>query len=191
MTNQIVKYDEQAAKSDLYRDLEALIKRYKSKFPDSTTLLDWIIGYSMHHLEMRDTIKSNYCDSYADLYIQYAKTNLNPHGFFGKYLIDYTSMELWIKQHPSWKKAVALIPHITANLLNESVIKVFKHAEQEGDVKTITNTVMKMLDLQFKTEKDSGISRNAADKTLQAQKTGDTSEISDTELESMKQYVNT
>lgn len=102
------------------------------------------------------SIITEYDPSFCDLYIEYAKTYANPDGFWGKYNIDESMKDVWIKSYPEFKQTVALIPNITINVLNESIQKVFELAVKTSDTRTVTQMVLKMLEFNFKVSKEGG-----------------------------------
>ena len=102
----------------------------------------------------KSNIISDYKPEFCDWYIAYAKENLNPDGFWGKHNIDESMKETWIKLYPEFKKTVALVPNITTDCLNQLLGNILTAAKAIGDVKTITQVVMKALD--FKNTKEAG-----------------------------------
>lgn len=135
-----------------------------------------------------DFIKTEYDPKFCQLYIEYAEQNINPDGFWGKYKIDESLKKLWIDKYPDFKKTVALIPHITAHILNESVASILHIADKLQDFKTRSQIVMKMYDTYYKSEKDTGMLKDKGQNIREAKKT-DIGNISDDDFENMQNYV--
>jgi len=134
-------------------------------------------------------IKTDYEPIFCDLYIEYAREFINPDGFWGKYNIDESMKEIWIKEYPDFKKAVALIPNITIDVLNQGVKKVLEGAAAHGDIKTITQIMLKMIDFQFRTGKESGDIKDKARTNKMAKDSSDLSMDADDE-DSARDFMN-
>jgi hypothetical protein len=177
-------------KQHLLNDINILINKYKNHIATSE-LVELAITYILQALKIDNYVRTEYLEIYPALFIQYAQTNLNPMGFYGKYLIDYSINDTWIKRYPEWKKTIALIPHITSHLLNESLSSVFAHAQKQDDIKTVTSLVMRMLDLQFRIDRDTGVTKDSGEKTKVARAAGDTTNVSVQDINDLEAFLDT
>jgi hypothetical protein len=133
-------------------------------------------------------IITEYDPKYCDLYIEYAKCNMNPDGFWGKYMIDESVKNIWTNQYPEFKRTVALIPHITTNLLNSTFQSVIDRATDQNDNKTLAQMTNKFMDVHYRVEKDSGLIKDRGNERRKA-KQNDMGDILDKDFENMKDYV--
>lgn len=115
--------------------------------------MDAMVSYEA---KKKYNIITEYNPDFCDLYIEYANSYINPDGFWGEYKIDESMKDVWIKTHPRFKQTVALIPNITTHILNQSMSQIIKVAEKIGDIKTITQLTLKMMEFSFKVSKEGG-----------------------------------
>lgn len=120
-------------------------------------------------------IITEYKPEYCDLYIQYASTYVNPNGFWGEHSIDESVKETWIKQYPEFGQVITLIPHITTDVINKMLKNLLDTAAGMGDVKLITQILLKIIDMQFKGDKESGDIKDRAKTNKTARNKGDLS----------------
>ncbi len=144
------------SKQTLYNELNALIYKYKSKM-DTQDLLNYIIRYTFVLLEQDNIIKTEYNEAYCDLFIDYAKNNMNPAGFWGKYRIDEGVKNEWMDKNHKFKQTMTLIPNITSDLMNQNISHIIASAGKLGDLKTSTQICLKLMDYQYRTDKDMGL----------------------------------
>jgi hypothetical protein len=133
-------------------------------------------------------IITEYKPEYCDLYIQYATTYVNPNGFWGQYNIDESVKETWISTYPEFGQVVNLIPNITAHIINKSLKELLDKAALFGDVKLITQILLKVLDIQFRNDKETGEIKDRARANKTARDKGDLS-ISDYDEEIVKEAL--
>lgn len=133
-------------------------------------------------------IITEYDPKFCQLLIDYASTNINPDGFWGQYKIDESLKEYWMKTYPDFKQAVSLVPHLTANYLNKSFALVMAKTIQMNDHKSQVQILLKMMDMQNKIDKDTGMNkRREAD--LKTSKQKDLGTISDIDVELGESYL--
>lgn len=134
------------------------------------------------------SIITEYDPSFCDMYIEYANEFVNPDGFWGKYNIDESMKDIWIKTYPEFKQTVTLIPNITTHVLNQNMQQVFKGAEKMGDMKTITQLVLKMLEFNFKVSKEGGEIKDKA-RTNKLAKDNSDMIVSDNDEQLVRDYM--
>lgn len=129
--------------------------------------------------ESHTKIITEYDPKFCQLLLDYASNNFNPEGFWGKYLIDESLKNLWIETYPEFKQTVSLIPHITANLMNESINAVLIAAnspknnpmDKATDQRIVMQILLKMMDTLYKTDKDTGMNRRRESDINKAKRT--------------------
>lgn len=120
-------------------------------------------------------IITEYDPEYCELYIQYANTYLNPNGFWGEYNIDESVKETWIKQYPEFGQVINLIPNITTNKINHSLKSLMENAAEMRDTRLMTQVLLKIVDMQFRSDKESGEIKDRAKTNKTAREKGDLS----------------
>lgn len=140
--------------------------------------------------KMRKNIITEYEPRFCDMYIEYAQNNLNPNGFWGKYLIDESVKQHWIDTYPEFKRTVALVPNITAEYLNEAFSELVKIAYENKDAKMATQLLLKALDVQFKIDKDAGAFKEAGKERNNIKKSNNNT-LNPQDVDSMKNYMGT
>ena len=120
-------------------------------------------------------IITEYSPEYCDLYIEYANTYLNPNGFWGEYNIDESVKETWIEAYPEFGQVVNLIPNITTNKINHSLKELMKTAAEMRDTRLMTQVLLKIVDMQFRNDKESGDIKDRAKINKAARDKGDLS----------------
>lgn len=154
--------------TNILNDMKAIISKYKGKIPDSL-IQDMIINSMFECFGIKNDIKTEYQEYYCDLFINYAKNNINPSGFWGEYCIDEGVKEEWLNNH-KFKQTLTLIPNITANLINKNISNVTYAANGSNDIKTSTQILLKLIDVVYKTEKDMGILKDRGSENKEAKK---------------------
>jgi hypothetical protein len=172
----------------LEREIFETVNKYKKNY-DKNTLIDKVVQITFQALEINNQIKTEYLESYCDLYIEYAKKHPNPNGFYGKYLIDEGVKAQWADEHQRFKQVLALIPNIMTDVLNESVDALMSSLAKINDVKTSTQVIMKLMDYAYKTEKDSGIVKDRGNEMRSAKKRAPVI-INEEEFAEMAEHLN-
>jgi subtilase family serine protease len=173
--------------SGLEIDIAEAIAKYKKNYSQNN-LIDKIVKTMFKSLNIDNEIKTVYVDSYCDLFIEYAKNNPNPNGFYGKYLIDEGVKSQWSEEHQRFKQVLALIPNIMTDVLNKSVDALMASLAKTNDIKTSTQIIMKLLDYAYKIEKDSGLVKDRGNEMRSAKKRA-TAIISEDDLEEMAGHL--
>lgn len=150
------------------KEITGIVNKYKGKIPDNT-IQEMIINSMFECFGIKNNIKTEYQEYYCDLFINYARNNINPSGFWGEYCIDEGVKDEWLNNH-KFKQTMTLIPNITANLINKNISNVTMAANGSNDIKTSTQILLKLIDVVYKTEKDMGIIKDRGSDNKEAKK---------------------
>jgi hypothetical protein len=186
MTN-IVPIDKRQYKQSLYTDMIALFYKHKRNLSD-TELLEFVIRYTFTLLKLDTTIKTEYNEAYCDLFLKYAKENVNPEGFWGEYLIDAGCKKQWMLESHKFKQTMSIIPNLTANLINKGFKSITDIAGDSGDMKILSQLLLKVMDVQYRGDKDSGVIKERG-RELAGAKERSPTEIDEAAAQEAEEYL--
>jgi len=88
-----------------------------------------------------------------------------------------------------FKQTMALVPNLTANIMNKNISNLVQVASKTNDTKTSTQIVLKLMDIKYRADKDMGVIKDRGIDNKNSKKRS-ASEIDDVDAKMAEDFLN-